>query len=134
MGIIFLRNPNLEWHEKYIVIPSAVVFGIVFLLGGTIWVFSHTPPAYALHLEFKSYKGRPCCWQVLLCDGLDKDDYELFTCKSSTWESDEWGDLTKSTLKAGGVAYDTCDAMKDYAASQRRLLADSSSPYDHLEL
>ena len=57
-----------------------------------------------------------------------------FTCKSSTWESDEWGDLTKSTLKAGGVAYDTCDAMKDYAASQRRLLADSSSPYDHLEL
>jgi hypothetical protein len=46
LGIIFLRNPCLKCHEKYVCIPIAVVAALIGIGGGTVWVFSHWPPKF----------------------------------------------------------------------------------------
>jgi|MDTB01.1.fsa_nt_gb membrane associated rhomboid family serine protease len=115
LGIVFLRNPNLEWHEKYIILPLATLACAFFVVGGTSWVFAQWPPEYVFHLEFKKYSGRPCCWQVARCDGLNENDYNLFKCKTTTVDTDNYGKLTKSSLWANGRLYDTCADMKNYS-------------------
>ena len=115
LGMLFLRNPNLEFHEKYFLIPLAAIGTVMFVLGGTSWVFSTWPPSYVFHLESKTYAGRPCCWQVARCDGLSEDDYNLFKCKTSSVSRGDYDDLTKSTLWADGRLYDNCPDMLNYS-------------------
>lgn len=114
LGIIFLRNPSLEWHEKYIILPLAYLAAIFFVIGGTAWVFAQWPPEYVFHLEFKKYSGRPCCWQVLRCSGLKEKDFNLFKCKTAKVDT-SYGELTKSTLWADGRLYDNCPDMLNYS-------------------
>jgi rhomboid-related protein 1/2/3 len=115
LGMLFLRNPNLEFHEKYFLIPLAAIGTVMFVLGGTSWVFSTWPPSYVFHLESKTYAGRSCCWQVARCDGLSEDDYNLFKCKTSSVSRGDYDDLTKSTLWADGRLYDNCPDMLNYS-------------------
>jgi hypothetical protein len=115
LGTIFLRNPHMHWHEKFVIVPVAMVLAFAALFGGTFWTYSHWPPKFLFHLDSGSYSNPPCCWQAVGCGGLSPSDYGLFRCRTSQQISAAGNSHMTSTLTAGSEAFHTCSDLKAYS-------------------
>ena len=79
-GMLLLKNLELTWTEKYLILPTAAFIAIVVSTYLIVWFVAHWPPEeYSLFHD----TDLPCCWQLASCHGLAESDYDQFVCKNT---------------------------------------------------
>lgn len=111
-GLVFLQPVITKPVYSIFIRPIAALLGLIFVFFSVSWWATHYPPSYFVNgniFKLSKYGARDdnpaCCWQLLTCDDIHRDDYSSFNChdnKDLTWP---W-DPTETHL-------DTCSLLLD---------------------
>lgn len=108
-GAITLKNLEVTWLERRVLVPGAWALTFVVVVAG-IGVFGSTfPPSSLFRDVHASYE--PCCWHLLRCGDayVDREDYGEFRCKS-TFDTAEMA-WTYSVKHGNQVMENSCSAF-----------------------
>lgn len=108
LGIIVLYSPIWKRYKRCVVVPLAMLLFVTAVTGSIYWIAAHDTPTYLFHLETRTFENKPCCWQVMECEGLA--GYDQFQCKTTDSDSDH----VLSEVKAGNVLMRSCSQMLNY--------------------
>jgi len=76
-GTIFMQNFEVQWYERWFLLPLAKITGFLLAVFCVGWYILIYPPEAA----FAKETDIPCCHQLLDCDAIPREDYSsLFRC------------------------------------------------------